>query len=899
MKLTINGLQCETKEGVTVLEAARANGIYIPSLCHHPRTGPASKCRACVTEIEGMRVPQTACSVQVREGMVVRSDTPALIAAQRLVIDLALSSGRHDCLACERCGTCELQTAAYFLGIERPSYHLPRAAQPLDPSSESILRDPARCIKCGRCVTACNDLVMHEVLGFGDRGDDTRVICDEDVPMGESSCVRCGECAQVCPVGALVFKPAAGKGRSWEVKKTRTICPYCGVGCNIDLVTGPDGKVLYALGTEKDWEDLPNQGMLCVKGRFGLDFVNHPQRLASPLIRRDGVLVEASWDEALDFAAQGLATTLKDHGPRSVGCLSSAKVSNEENYAMMRFARGVLGSNNIDHCARLCHASTVAGLAVTLGSGAMTNSMQEAMKSDVILIIGTNTTWCHPVFGGMLKRAALRGKARIIVIDPREIELAKVAEIHARQWSGSDMALLMGLQHIIVREGWHDRAFIEARCEGWDEYEASLAFYTPEQVEALSGVSQAELYAIAKLYATGGTAAIYYGMGITQSSHGVDNVKAVSNLALLTGNLGVEGGGVNPLRGHSNVQGACDMGALPNVFSGYQPVTDPAVRQKFADAWHLDPAAMDPAAGMAVTDMVNACGEQIRALYIMGENPMMADPNLNHAESQFRKLDFLIVQDLFLTETAQLADVVLPAASFAEKLGTYTNTERRVQIGRPAIEPLPGVRQDFAIIAQMAARLGRADFPADPEALFEEMRRLTPSYGGMTYPRLERAGLRWPCPTEDHPGTPILHLGRFTRGKGLLVPLVYRPPTEQPDAAYPLRLTTGRLLQHYHTGSLSRRARILHKLVPDGEIEIHPSDAKKLGVVHGAMVDVETRRGRVRTRANVTGRIDEGALFMAFHFAEAAANRLTNDSLDPVAKIPEYKACAARIVPVP
>lgn len=528
----------------------------------------------------------------------------------------------------------------------------------------------------------------------------------------------------------------------------------------------------------------------------------------------------------------------------------------------------------------------------------MTNSMQEAVKSNVILVIGSNTTWGHPVFGGLIKRAVRKNGVKLIVIDPREIDLAKVAGIHVRQKSGSDVAILMGLQHIIVREGWHDKAFIDERCEGWEEYEKSLAFYTPEKVEELSGISQADLLAIAKLYATGGTAAIYYSMGITQSSHGVDNVKAVSNLALITGNLGIEGGGINPLRGQSNVQGACDMGALPNVFSGYQPVADAANRQKFADLWKIDAATMDPAIGMTVTDMVNACGKEIRALYIMGENPMVSDPNLTHAEEQFRKLDFIVVQDIFLTETAQLANVVLPAASFAEKLGTYSNTERRVQIGRPVIKPLPGVRQDYEIIVQLAERLGCNDFPVGPEALFNEMRQATPSYHGMTYTRLERAGLRWPCPTEEHPGTPILHKGKFARGKALLVPLTYRPPVEEPSEAYPLRLTTGRLLQHYHTGTMSRRSVILDTLVPNGEVEIHPNDARKLGVIHDAMVEVETRRGKVKTRANVTTRIAEGALFMAFHFVEAPANRLTIDALDPIAKIPEYKVCAAKVTAV-
>lgn len=896
MKITINGVACEAKEGANVLQTARDNGLYIPSLCYFPRTGTAGKCRACVAEVEGWRGLHTTCTTVVQEGMVVRTDTEKAVAAQKMVIDLQLSSGEHDCLSCQQSGNCELQTAAHFLGIKKPSYDLdPVECDMLyDISSESIIRDASKCVKCHRCVDACNNVVMHEVLNFGQRAHDSHIICDEGVPMGESSCVRCGECVQVCPTGALIPKQTEGVARMWELQKTRTICPYCGVGCNIDVVT-KGNKILYGLGSEKNWQDLPNQGSLCVKGRFGLDYVNSPKRLTTPLVRKDGKLVEVSWEEAMAAAAAGLKKVLDTDGAKAIGCLSSAKTSNEDNYAMMRFTRGVLKTNNIDHCARLCHSSTVAGLAATLGSGAMTNSMQEAMKSDVILITGSNTTWCHPVFGGMIKKAVLKNGVKLIVVDPREIDLAKVADIHVRQKGGSDVAWLMGIQKIIIDNNWHNKEYIDTRCEGWDDYLKSLQAYTPEMVSAISGISQEDLTAIAKLYATGGRAAIYYAMGITQHSHGVDNVKAISNLALITGNLGVEGGGVNPLRGQSNVQGACDMGALPNVFSAYQPVTDAAVREKFAKAWGIDVATMDAEVGLPVTVMVDQAGEKIKALYIMGENPMMNDPDLRHAKHQFEKLDFLIVQDIFLTETAEMADVVLPAASFAEKLGTYSNTERRVQIGRPVIDPLPGVRQDMEIIADLAMRLGATNFPNTPLELFEEMRMVTPSYRGMTYERLDKVGLRWPCPTEDHPGTAVLHTARFTRGLALLAALEYRPSAELPCAEYPLLLQTGRLLEHFHGGNMSRNSFTLDTLKPECELDIHPEDAAKLGIKDGDMVHVETRRGKVKTRVKVTTSIDKGALFMPFHFAEAPANMLTNNVLDPISKIPEYKVCAARV----
>ncbi len=895
MKVTIDGNVYDAEASQTVLDVARANGVYIPSLCWHVRTGKASRCRACVVEIEGRRGLSEACAAEVADGMIVRTDTEEVLAARKLVVELLLADGQHDCLSCEADGRCELQEMAYQLGIERPPFALETESREVDESSEGIIRDPSKCILCGRCVTACNENVMHEVLGLAWRGTEASIVADDNQPLGQSTCVQCGDCVQICPVGALIFKQAKGKGRPWQVEKKTVICPYCGVGCPIDIFVR-EGKILYAMGTEDRFDQQVNRAMLCVKGRFGLDFVNSPERLTSPMIRRKGKLEKASWDEALDFAAKGLQKAKTDHGPGAVGCFSSAKCSNEENYAMMRFARGVIGTNNVDHCARLCHSSTVAGLATTLGSGAMTNSMQEADKSDVILITGSNTTWSHPVFGGMIKNAVLRKGVKLIVIDPRETDLAKVADIHIRQRNGSDVAWLMGMQRIIVNEGWADMDYVNQRCENWDDYKKSLEFFTPEVVEKLSGISPERLFEAAKLFATAGRGAIYFSMGITQHTHGVDNVKACANLSMITGNLGFEGGGVNPLRGQSNVQGACDMGALPNVFSGYQKVVDAAAREKFAAGWGIDPADMDAEIGQTVTTMVQSCGEEIRALYIMGENPMVSDPNLNHAEQQLKKLDMLIVQDIFLTETAKMADVVFPSAVFAEKTGVYTNSERRCQLGRVAINPPQGTRQDYAIIAELASRLGCADFPDTNEKLFAEMTELTPSYHGMTYDRLEaECGLRWPCPSLDHPGTPILHVDKFVRGKGLLSALEYRAPAEEPCKEYPFRLSTGRMLEHFHTGSMSRRSKVLDGLVPNASVEINPIDAESLGIRQGQTVRLSTRRGSIETAADITGRVAKGSIFAPFHFAEAAANRLTNDALDPIAKIPEFKVCAAKL----
>ncbi len=522
--------------------------------------------------------------------------------------------------------------------------------------------------------------------------------------------------------------------------------------------------------------------------------------------------------------------------------------------------------------------------------------MQETEKSDVIFIIGTNTTWNHPVFGGMIKKAVKKKGVKLIVVDPRDIDLAKCSDIHMKQKPGSDTAVLMGLQHIIVKENWHNKAFIDERAEGWDDYVKSLEFYTPEKVSELSGIPKQQLIEAAKLYATSGKGAIYYAMGITQHSHGVDNVKACSNLQMILGNYGLEGTGVNPLRGQNNVQGACDMGALPNVFSGYQPVTVEDNRKKFAQAWGVKFEDMDPNVGQTVTTMVNNAGDSIRAIYIMGENPMISDPNLHHAKEQFGKLDFMVVQDIFLTETAAIADVVLPACAFAEKTGTFVNTERRVQISRKALEGPVGAKLDSEIIAEIAKRMDCNNFPSTPEELHEEMRQLTPSYKGITYQRLDNEpGLRWPCPTEEHHGTPVLHSGKFSRGKGLLVPIEYRPPAEVPDKDFPIWLTTGRLLQHYHTGSMTRRSKVLNGIVPYGKVEINTIDAQKLNIKNGEVVKVTSRRGSIDIQASVTNKIQEGVVFIPFHFAEAAANMLTNDALDPIAKIPEYKACAVKV----
>jgi len=560
---------------------------------------------------------------------------------------------------------------------------------------------------------------------------------------------------------------------------------------------------------------------------------------------------------------------------------------------MQKLIRAVIGTNNVDHCARLCHASTVAGLARAFGSGAMTNSIDEVGKGDAILVTGSNTTGSHPVIGMAIQRAVREGEVKLIVADPRSIDLVPFAEIHLRQRSGTDVALFNAMMHVIIREGLYDKAFVEDRTEGFDDLKQAVDAMDPATAEKITGVPAADIERAARLYAKADTAAIYYSMGITQHTTGTDNVLTIANLAMLTGNMGKAGGGVNPLRGQNNVQGACDLGALPNVYPGYQKVDDPAVQEKFEKGWG---ARLSPNAGLTVVEMVNAAAEgKIKAIYAMGENPMLSDPDIGHVREGLERLDFLVVQDIFMTETAALADVVLPAVCYAEKDGCFTNTERRVQRVRKAVDGPGQAREDWEIVCDVARRMGFDMTYADPSAIQDEIASLTPIYGGITYDRIDGVGMQWPCLDEDHPGTPILHVGQFTHGKGKFHKVEFIPAKELPDDEYPLLLTTGRILEHWHTGTMTRRCEVLDQLVPFGAIEISPSDAETLGVEHDDMVRVQSRRGEIEVKANVTPMVAPGTVFMAFHFHESPANALTIAELDPIAKIPEYKVCAVRI----
>jgi len=880
ISLTINGQEVEARKGMTVLEAAEAAGIYIPTLCSDPDLEPYGACRLCVVEIERMRGLPTACTTPATDGMVVHTETPAVNQVRCTAVELLIADHPSDCLTCPQNQRCELQKVAAYLGITHQPFGKTTRVLPVDTSNPFFDRDLNYCILCGKCVRVCDEILGIGAIALTFRGYSSKVATFGDGPIIDSNCVSCGECVVHCPVGALT-----PKGAKQPTREVQTTCPYCGVGCQIYLGTR-NNQIISVRGKR---EGTVNKGSLCVKGRFGIpEFVHHPDRLTTPLVRRNGNLEEANWDEALDLVASKLGN-YKDQ----VAVISSAKCTNEENYVIQKFARAVLTTNNVDHCARLCHAPTVVGLVQSFGSGAMTNSINEIRYAACILAIGTNTTSAHPVIGLEIKKAVNKG-AKLIVANPREIDLCRFADLWLQQRPGTDVALLMGMMRVIVDEGLLDQVFIKERCENFDAFKESLGNFDLDSVEQITGVPKDKVVEAARVYATNCPATILYAMGITQHSHGTDNVIATANLAMLTGNMGKPSTGVNPLRGQNNVQGACDLGALPNVYPGYQAVANPALKEKFETAWGCP---LSPTPGLTLTEMFEAAYQkQVKALYIVGENPMLSDPNANHIREALDRLEFLVVQDIFLTETARLADVVLPAATFAETDGTFTNTERRIQRVRKAVAPAGDSRTDWWITCQIAQRMGSKGFDfSHPAEIMDEIASLTPSYGGISYKRLEEGGLQWPCPTEEHPGTPILHTTQFTRGKGKFIPLEYKPPMELPDDDYPLILTTERSLYHFHTGTMTRKVRGLNILRGGELVQINPRDASALGIADGDEVKVTSRRGQVVAKAKVTEVSPVGVIAMTFHFAESPTNQLTNPALDPVAKIPELKVCAVRV----
>src|SRR5499427_7642292 len=909
--LTLDGREVEAEPDETLWQVAQRHGTKIPHLCWHPAPGYRvdGNCRACMVEVEGERVLAASCQRKAAAGMKVKTATERAKKARQMVFELLLADqpergGSHD-PASKFWGWVDamgITTTRRFPGGERPA---------ADATHSAIAVNLDACINCGLCVRACREVQMNDVIGMAYRGHGAKVVFDFDEAMGRSTCVACGECVQVCPTGALMEKgllDAAGKRVNYETRSVDTLCPYCGVGCQTKVHV-KDDKVLYV-----DGRDGPaNENRLCVKGRFGFDYIHHPDRLKRPLIRRDGVgkdanmqirreeidtyFREASWEEALAKAADGLKHIHHRDGGAAIAGFGSAKGSNEEAYLFQKLIRQGFGTNNVDHCTRLCHASSVAALMEGLNSGAVTAPFTAAKDSDCIIVIGARPAENHPVAATFLKNAAKRG-AKLIVMDPRGHSqgLARYASHILQFRPGRDVALLNAMLNVITTEGMVDIQYVQAHTEGFESLKAKVADFTPEKMEPVCGIAATTIREVARLYARSERSIIFWGMGISQHTHGTDNARCLIALALVTGQVGRPGTGLHPLRGQNNVQGASDAGLIPMVFPDYKSVEDPDVRMRYETFWGVE---LPPNKGLTVVEIMHAITDgTIKGMYIMGENPAMSDPDVSHAREALAKLEHLVVQDLFLTETARYADVILPASAHAEKWGTFTNTNRQVQISRPVIRPPGEARQDWELIQEIAQRIGLDWAYTHVSDVFGEMTQVMPSLKNITWQRLVREdAVTYPCDAPDKPGNEIIFASAFptASGRARIVPADLLPPDELPDADYPLVLTTGRLLEHWHTGSMTRRAANLDTLEPEAIAGLNPREMDKLGVEPGGFIRVSTRRGTVVLKARADRDVAEGMVFIPFCFAEAAANLLTNPQLDPMGKIPEFKFCACKV----
>lgn len=893
--LSIDNQEVTVPKGTTILEAAKGLGVEIPTLCHLKELAPDGSCRMCVVEVEGGRRGglTTACTAHCQEDMVVATHSEKVADSRRFILDLLLSNHKLECFSCGKNGDCQLQQYALDYGIDATSFtegkRMPCHQE--DTSNPFFSYDPEKCIMCRRCARVCQLRQGRDVLSIANRGFETKMMPSYGQAFDQSICESCGNCVSSCPTGALTAKDMK-EYRKWETQKIPTTCPHCGTGCQMNLLV----KNNRLVGVEP-LDGPANKNLLCVKGKFAsYKFVGSGDRLTEPLIKRNGIFEPASWEEALTLVSSKFNEIKAENGPDALAGFSCSRATNEDNYVFQKMVRAAFGTNNVDNCARVCHSASVHGLAQTLGSGAMTNPIADITEDvDMILLVGSNPEEAHPFIGAQIRQAIQRG-TQVVVVDPRKINLVKDSALHLQVQAGTNVAFANGMMHVILKEGLADRHFIEERTEGFSDLEKMVADYTPEKVAEICHIHPEDLIQAARMYAKAEKAPIIYCLGVTEHSTGTEGVMSMSNLAMLVGKVGKPGCGVNPLRGQNNVQGACDMGCMPYDFPGYQKVNNPEVIDKFEKAWHVP---LNRNTGLTSTKVLPAAtAGNVKGLYIFGEDPIVTDPDTGHVRQALESLDFLVVQELFMTETAAYADVVLPGISYAEKDGTFTNTERRVQRVRKAVEPRGQAREDYEIFCEVMTRMGYPCAYESAKEIMKEISAVTPSFGGINYERLEKESLQWPCRSLTDPGTPIMHVGSFARGKGLFKAIPYKQAQELPDEEYPYLMSTGRMLYHYNTRAMTGRTEGINQIANHSYIEINAVDAQALGIQEGDKVEVHSRRGKIETYAAVGNRVFPQEVFMTFHFPDGNVNEITNAVFDDIATIPEYKVCAVAIKPV-
>jgi len=893
--LSIDNQEVTVPKGTTILEAAKGLGVEIPTLCHLKELAPDGSCRMCVVEVEGGRRGglTTACTAHCQEDMVVSTHSEKVADSRRFILDLLLSNHKLECFSCGKNGDCQLQQYALDYGIDATSFtegkRMPCHQE--DTSNPFFSYDPEKCIMCRRCARVCQLRQGRDVLSIANRGFETKMMPSYGQAFDQSICESCGNCVSSCPTGALTAKDTK-EYRKWETQKIPTTCPHCGTGCQMNLLV----KNNRLVGVEP-LDGPANKNLLCVKGKFAsYKFVGSGDRLTEPLIKRNGIFEPASWEEALALVSSKFNEIKAENGADALAGFSCSRATNEDNYVFQKMVRAAFGTNNVDNCARVCHSASVHGLAQTLGSGAMTNPIADITEDvDMILLVGSNPEEAHPVIGAQIRQAVQRG-TQVVVVDPRKINLVKDSALHLQVQAGTNVAFANGMMHVILKEGLADRHFIEERTEGFSDLEKMVADYTPEKVAEICHIHPEDLIQAARMYAKAEKAPIIYCLGVTEHSTGTEGVMSMSNLAMLVGKVGKPGCGVNPLRGQNNVQGACDMGCMPYDFPGYQKVNNPEVIDKFEKAWHVP---LNRNTGLTSTKVLPAAtAGNVKGLYIFGEDPIVTDPDTGHVRQALESLDFLVVQELFMTETAAYADVVLPGISYAEKDGTFTNTERRVQRVRKAVEPRGQAQEDYEIFCEVMTRMGYPCAYEYAKEIMKEISAVTPSFGGINYERLEKESLQWPCRSLTDPGTPIMHVGSFARGKGLFKAIPYKQAQELPDEEYPYLMSTGRMLYHYNTRAMTGRTEGINQIANHSYIEINAVDAQALGIQEGDKVEVHSRRGKIETYAAVGNRVFPQEVFMTFHFPDGNVNEITNAVFDDIATIPEYKVCAVAIKPV-